>query len=256
MSPARERWSARALGLGTIAAVLLAWEVVGRLGWLNPVLAPRPTLIAETLFEIAGSGEAADPLLHTIALFATGYGIACLIGIALGLAMGMSQALYGLMEPLVELIRPIPKPALVPAFFLFLGIGQVTMVTVVVLAAVFPVLVNTLQGVRGLDPTLLDTARTFRISRWRTIRSIVIPGALPMILVGMRVALGLGLVLAILAEMLAGETGLGFRILDLQRSFQIREMFAWVFILAALGFGLTLVFDAADRRLVPWRGRI
>ena len=109
------------------------------------------------------------------------------------------------------------------------------MVVIVVLAAVFPILISTFQGVRGLDPVLLETARTFQVSRWRTIFSIVLPASLPMILAGMRVALGLGLVLVILAEMLAGEDGIGFRVLDLQRAFQIREMFAWIFVLVVLG---------------------
>jgi ABC-type nitrate/sulfonate/bicarbonate transport system permease component len=160
-----------------------------------------------------------------------------------------------LFEPLVEIVRPIPKSALVPVLFLFLGIGKATMVVIVVLAAVFPILISTFQGVRGLDPVLLETARTFQVSRWRTIFSIVLPASLPMILAGMRVALGLGLVLVILAEMLAGEDGIGFRVLDLQRAFQIREMFAWIFVLVVLGGGLMLLFDMIERRLVPWRGK-
>ena len=163
--------------------------------------------------------------------------------------------MYGLLEPLVEILRPVPKSALVPVLFLFLGIGKTTMITVVVLAALFPVLISTFQGVRGLDPVLLETARTFQVSRMRTIFSIILPASLPMILAGMRVALGLGLVLVILAEMLAGEDGIGFRILDLQRAFQIRDMFAWIFVLVALGGGLMMLFDFVERTLVPWRGK-
>ena len=105
------------------------------------------------------------------------------------------------------------------------------------------------------DPVLLETARTLQVSRARTIVSVILPAALPMILAGMRVALGIGLVLVILAEMLAGEDGIGFRILDLERSFQIRDMFAWIVVLVALGGALTKLFDIAERRLVPWRGR-
>ncbi|WP_430395044.1 ABC transporter permease [Enterovirga aerilata] len=216
---------------------------------------PRPSLVGLTLWEILVGGEFLGPLGHTLLLFAVGYGLACLIGITLGLLMGASPVIYGLFEPLVELIRPLPKSALVPALFLFLGIGPATMVTVVVLAAVFPVLINTLQGVRGIDPVLLDTARTFQCSRTRTLLSVVLPAAMPMILAGMRVGLGLGLVLVILAEMLAGESGLGYLILDLQRSFQIREMYAWIAVLAAVGGTLAVIFDWMDKRVVPWRGR-
>jgi ABC-type nitrate/sulfonate/bicarbonate transport system permease component len=250
-----ERLTARLVGFASLALVLGAWEVAGREALVNPILLSRPSLVAVTLWEIISAGDFLRPLGQTVALFATGYAIASVLGVAIGVAMGVSKAAYGLLEPLVELLRPVPKPALVPALFLFLGIGEATRITVVVLAAIFPVLINTLQGVRGIDPVLLDTARTFRCSRWRTVFQVVLPAAMPGILAGMKVGLGLGLVLVVLAEMLAGETGLGYLILDLQRSFQIRDMYAWVIILAALGGVLSLVFDKAERHLVPWRGR-
>ena len=250
-----ETYNINLWGLVSPAVVISIWEVAGTLGWVNPILLPRPSQIVQSLIELVADGAVVSPLVHTVALFAVGYALASLIGVALGVAMAVSRTLYGLFEPLVEIIRPIPKSALVPVLFLFLGIGKATMITVVVLAAVFPVLISTFQGVKGLDPVLLETARTFQTSRSRTIFSIILPASLQMILAGMRVALGLGLVLVILAEMLAGENGIGFRVLDLQRAFQIREMFAWIFVLIALGGGLMMLFDRVERRLVPWRGR-
>jgi len=243
------------LGLISPLALLSLWELAGARNWVNPILLPRPSQIIDTLGGLIASGSVFGPLTHTLALFAFGYGLACLIGTCLGIAMGTSRTLYGVLEPLVEILRPVPKSALVPVLFLFLGIGKVTMITIVVLAVVFPVLISTLQGVRGLDPVLLETARTFQVSRLRMIVSVVLPASLPMILAGMRVGLGLGLVLVILAEMLAGETGLGFQILDLQRSFHIRDMFAWIFILVALGGSLTILFNGMEKRLIPWRGK-
>ncbi len=239
------------LGLISPLALLSLWELAGARNWVNPILLPRPSQIIDTLGGLIASGSVFGPLTHTLALFAFGYGLACLIGTCLGIAMGTSRTLYGLLEPLVEILQS----ALVPVLFLFLGIGKVTMITIVVLAVVFPVLISTLQGVRGLDPVLLETARTFQVSRLRMIVSVVLPASLPMILAGMRVGLGLGLVLVILAEMLAGETGLGFQILDLQRSFHIRDMFAWIFILVALGGSLTILFNGMEKRLIPWRGK-
>jgi ABC-type nitrate/sulfonate/bicarbonate transport system permease component len=255
MSRRSEIYDSNLWGLVSPALVLSIWEVAGTVGWINPILLPRPSQIVQSLIELVADGVVFAPLLYTVALFAVGYALASLMGIGLGVAMATSRVLYGLLEPLVEILRPIPKSALVPVLFLFLGIGKATMITVVVLAAVFPVLISTFQGVKGLDPILLETARTFQISRSRTIFSIILPASLPMILAGMRVALGLGLVLVILAEMLAGEDGIGFRILDLQRSFQIRDMFAWIFVLIVLGGGLMMLFDLVERRLVPWRGR-
>ena len=255
MSRRREPLGLGLLGLISPIVVLCIWEVASRLGWTNPVLLPSPSQIIAALFALMASGAIASPLAHTAGLFAVGYVLAVLIGTGIGIAMATSRTLYGLLEPLVEIVRSIPKPALVPALFVFLGIGKATMVTLVVLASVFPVLISTFQGVRGLDPVLLETARTLQVSRARTIVSVILPASLPMILAGMRVALGIGLVLVILAEMLAGEDGIGFRILDLERSFQIRDMFAWIVVLVALGGALTKLFDIAERRLVPWRGR-
>jgi ABC-type nitrate/sulfonate/bicarbonate transport system permease component len=250
-----ERWRSRLVGLLSLVTVLAVWEFVARQKLVNPVLMPAPSTIADTLSGLLVSGEFLGPLLHTIAVFAGGYAIGCLLGIGIGLWMGCSRAAYGLLEPLVELLRPIPKSALVPALFLFLGIGKVTMVTVVAFGSVFPVLINTLQGVRDIDPVLLDTARTFQCARRRTVFSVILPAALPSVLTGMKVSLGLGVALAVLAEMLAGENGLGFVILDTQRAFQIREMYAWVVILAVFGVGLSLLFDKIEQHAAPWRGR-
>jgi ABC-type nitrate/sulfonate/bicarbonate transport system permease component len=250
-----DRWTSRLVGLLSLVTVLAVWEFVARYRLVNPVLMPAPSMIADTLGGLLVNGEFLGPLLHTIAVFTAGYAIGCLLGIGIGLWMGCSRAAYGLLEPLVELLRPIPKSALVPALFLFLGIGKVTMVTVVAFGSVFPVLINTLQGVRDIDPVLLDTARTFQCTRRRAVLSVILPAALPSVLTGMKVSLGLGVALAVLAEMLAGENGLGFVILDTQRAFQIREMYAWVVILAVFGVGLSLLFDKIEQHAAPWRGR-
>jgi ABC-type nitrate/sulfonate/bicarbonate transport system permease component len=250
-----DRWTSRLVGLLSLVTVLAVWEFVARYRLVNPVLMPAPSTIADTLGGLLVSGEFLGPLVHTIAVFTAGYAIGCLLGIGIGLWMGCSRAAYGVLEPLVELLRPIPKSALVPALFLFLGIGKVTMVTVVAFGSVFPVLINTLQGVRDIDPVLLDTARTFQCTRRRAVLSVILPAALPSVLTGMKVSLGLGVALAVLAEMLAGENGLGFVILDTQRAFQIREMYAWVVILAVFGVGLSLLFDKIEQHAAPWRGR-
>ncbi|MGE0797507.1 MAG: ABC transporter permease [Lautropia sp.] len=233
----------------------LVWEAVSRLGWVNAVLLPPPSTVLPRLVELVVSGQFVEPLTLTLGLLFLGYGVACLIGVATGAAMAVSSTAFGLLEPLVELMRPIPKPALVPPLFLFLGPGPVTMVAIVVLAAMFPVLINTLQGIREVDPVLVDTARTMRASRARTLLRVILPAALPMILGGMRVSLGLGFVLVVLAEMLAGENGVGFLILDMQRAFQIQDMYAWVILLALVGLGLSSLFELVELRLVPWRSR-
>jgi ABC-type nitrate/sulfonate/bicarbonate transport system permease component len=245
----------KSFGVLSVLGALLLWELVCRAGLVNISLLPPPSQIAPALWTILASGSFLLPLGQTLSMLLIGYTIACVAGIALGLSMGCSDRLYGLLEPLVEVVRPIPKPALIPAMVVFLGIGAGMKITMVALAALFPVLINTLQGVRGVDPVLLATARTLGLSRAATIRKIILPASLPMILTGMRVSLGMGLVLVILAEMLAAESGIGFLILDLQRSFQVRPMYAWIAILAAIGLSLNVVFEMVEDRVVPWRAK-
>ncbi len=141
----------KGFGLLSILGVLLLWELVCRAGLINLSLLPPPSQIAPTLWKILASGSFLVPLSQTLGMLLIGYTIACVAGVALGLLMGCSDYLYGLLEPLVEVIRPIPKPALIPAMVVFLGIGAGMKITMVALAALFPVLINTLQGVRGVD---------------------------------------------------------------------------------------------------------
>lgn len=247
-------WRHWAPGTAAVALTLSAWELLGRTGVFNPALLPAPSVILATLADIVRTESLVQPLLQTLGLMAAGYAIACCLGIVLGVAMGRSDAVHRLMEPLVELVRPIPKPALIPPLFLFLGIGLETMLFIVALAAFFPVLINTLQGVRGVDPVLLNTARTLRLSRLAVVFKVVLPAALPMVATGMRVSLGLALTLVVVAEMLAGENGVGFLILDMQRAFQIQRMYAWLVVLAVLGLLLNAAFEWAENRALPWRG--
>lgn len=240
-------------GAAVLGLILLGLEFAVEAGWVRRALMPPPTTIALTLWELLESGAFVEPLLATMTLVFTGFAIGSALGVAAGLAMGWFPAAFRLLEPLVELLRPIPKAALVPPLMLFLGIGTTMKVTSVALAVLFPVLVNTLQGVRGTDRVMLDAARTHGWGTAHTLRHLVLPSALPFILAGMRISLGLALVLAVLAEMLSGQGGLGFLILDMQRSFLIRQMYAWLIILAVLGLALNGLFLLAERRALHWQ---
>src|SRR5262249_20305292 len=125
---------------------------------------------------------------------------------------------------------------------------------IVFLACLFPILLNTYGGVRDIDPVLIDTGRTFGISNLQTILMIVLPAALPSILTGMRISLGISLVVAVAAEMIAGSSGIGYFILDMQRVFRVPEMFAGIFTLAALGFTINFLFIKVEAHLLRWRG--
>jgi ABC-type nitrate/sulfonate/bicarbonate transport system permease component len=244
--------SGRIAGFLLIAAALvtLEWAVASR--HIRRALVPAPTDVFAELVHIIRAGDLWAPLAQTISLLAIAYIVASVLAVAVGLAMGRSRTLFNLLEPLVEILRPLPKPALLPPLILFLGIGSAMKITIVGLAVFFPVLINTVQGVRGIDPVMIGTARTFGYGRFQIVRKIVLPAALPFIFTGLRVSLGLGLILVVVAEMLAGTGGVGYLILDMQRMFQARAMYAWLVILACLGFVLNAGFVLLERRILFW----
>ncbi len=243
-----ERW----LGVLTLVVLIGLLEAAVRGGGVNAALVPAPSTVALRLSTILQTGDAWRPLGETLALLAAAYALGCALAVAAGLAMGRSAWVHGLLEPLVEVLRPLPKPALLPPLILFLGLGAPMKLTVIALGVFFPVLVNTVQGVRGTEPVMLDAARTFGHTRMHTLLAVVLPASLPMVLAGMRVSLGLGLVLVIVAEMMAGTGGVGYLILDMQRSFRVPEMYAWIVILAVLGWALNAVFVSVEGRVTRW----
>lgn len=239
-------------GTFVIALALAAIELASRTGLIKSVVLPPTTEIARALWRILATGTFVEPTLQTLAVLLAAYAAACLAGIALGIAMGWFRPVYGLLEPLVEILRTIPKPVLLPPLMLFLGLGDPMKLVIVALAAFFPVLINTIQAVRAVDPVLIDTARTFGRGTAAILARVVFPASVPLILAGMRVSLGIALVLVVLAEMMAGTGGLGQLILDMEHAFKVRETFAWLVILAVVGFALAMLFDWVERRVAFW----
>lgn len=237
------------LFIGAILAVL-QWLV--QAGHIRRALFPPPSVVGAAVWRLLVNGGFAEPLAETLGLLFLGFAIAVVLGIGIGLLIGVSRVFFDLLEPLIEVLRPMPKSALLPALMLFLGLGLLMKVTAVALACFFPVLINTVQGVRGVDPTMIDTGRTFGLSLWTMTRKVILPASLPYILAGMRVSLGLALLVTTLAEMLAGGGGIGFLILDNERAFRVTQMYAWLVVLAAVGLTLNYAIAAAERRLAPW----
>jgi ABC-type nitrate/sulfonate/bicarbonate transport system permease component len=183
-----------------------------------------------------------------------GFGLATLVAVPLGLLMGSVPFIYRLLEPITEFVRPIPSSAYIPVAILFLGIDNEMKIFVVFLACLFPILLNTYSGVRGVDPVLIDTGRTLGVSWLRALWAIVLPASLPSILTGMRISLGISLIVAVVAEMIAGSSGIGYFILDMQRVFRVPEMFAGIFTLGLLGFAINFMFLKVESHLLRWRG--
>jgi ABC-type nitrate/sulfonate/bicarbonate transport system permease component len=182
----------------------------------------------------------------------TGYTIAVVLGVTLGMLMGYYRFFYNLLEPLVEVLRPIPGAAYLPILVLFVGIGHEMKVILILIAAFFPILLNTYSGVRSIDVVQFDTARTLGLTTFQTFRELIVPAASPHILTGMRISLAISLILAILGEMIVSNDGLGYYTLLAQRTFRIPEVYAGLFMLAIFGYILNRLFLLAEARLIRW----
>jgi ABC-type nitrate/sulfonate/bicarbonate transport system permease component len=245
-----KRWP----GFLLIVLILVLWEYASAQKWIDPVSMPRVSTIALSWVKNINNGALLESLGPTLARIGAGFGLAALVAIPLGLLMGSVPFIYRLFEPITEFVRPIPSSAYIPVAILFLGIDNEMKVFVVFLAALFPILLNTYSGVRGVDSVLIDTGRTFGVSWMRALWSIVLPASLPSILTGMRISLGISLIVVVVAEMIAGNSGIGYFILDMQRIFRVPEMFAGIFTLGVLGFAINFLFLKVEGRLLRWRG--
>jgi ABC-type nitrate/sulfonate/bicarbonate transport system permease component len=245
-------WGRRALGLATLLAVLAAWEIASRTRLLNPQFFPPVTDILGTFWTLWANNVFPEHLAATLRRMAVGYAAAAVIGVGLGLVMGRWQGVYDLFEPVVEFARPMPPVALIPVLILVLGIGDEMKVAIVLFASLFPVLLNTVDGVRGVHPTLLDVARTFRFSEADRLRKVILPAALPQIVAGLRISLAIALIVALVSEMIGATQGLGYFVLQAQRGLRIRDMYAAIVMLALLGFTLNGLFVLAESRVLAW----
>lgn len=240
----------RAFGWLTLALLLLAWEAVTAF-WPSPGL-PAPSRIATVWVTEMRDGELLHDLVETLISMAYGYGIAALIGVTLGVLMARVRVLYALFEPLVELIRPVPTIVFIPVIILYVGLGREMNVLAIVLSAVEPILIASYSGARAVPAALRDTAASFGLNWWQTVREIVVPAAAPQIFVGLRLALASSFVLAIASGMIAGNAGIGFYILNAQQTLDITRMYAGAATVAAVGYGLNYGFLAIERRLLHW----
>ena len=191
-------------------------------------------------------------ILPSLGRLLLGYAIAVVAGVTLGTVLGLNARVRQAAEPVLEFFRAIPPPALVPIFLLIIGIGDETKLVVIATGAVWPILLNTVEGVRGYDSVLSDTSATFGIRGWRRLKEFILPGALPFIVAGMRTGLSIAIILMVISEMFAPTTGLGASIILAQRSFAIPDMWSGVLVLGLIGFGLAMLFRLFERRILSW----
>lgn len=246
----------RALGWLLIGTIFVLWEVGRRLGVISSANLPPPSEIVEAFRDLFWGGNGFQHLGVTVMRVFCGYGLAIIVGVALGMAMGTWRTVDSLLEPAIELLRPVPVTALVPLAILFVGIGNELKIIIAFIGAFFPILINTYAGTRSVSSTLRETAATFRLTTQQRIVHIVLPAAAPSIFVGFRLGLTITFVVTVVCEMIAGNTGLGYYILHSQQMMLMPELYAGVLALALTGYLLNFAFLGVEKRILFWSDRI
>jgi ABC-type nitrate/sulfonate/bicarbonate transport system permease component len=243
----------RIISIASPVALLLAWEVAARTGMIDTRFFPAPSSIVQSLIATTESGELLQNTWISLQRLFWGSLFGAVPALVLGVVMGLNRMVRAVIEPLVVATYPIPKSSILPLALLIFGLGESSKVFMVALGVFFPVIINTMTGVLEINKIYIDVGRNFKAGRWNTFRTIAIPGALPMIMTGLRLGVGMGLVLIAIAEMVGAKSGLGYMIWNAWETFAVEQMYVGLFVIAIIGFVLTLILNAIERVLIPWR---
>jgi ABC-type nitrate/sulfonate/bicarbonate transport system permease component len=213
---------------------------------------PPLRTIVETFSKLWFSAQATQNIVPSVVRFSVGYLAAALLGVAIGIPVGASRNLRNVLEPVLEFLRAIPPPVLVPVLILFTGLGNEMKALVIVFGCVWPVLLNTVAGVRALDEVLAEVVRSYRIGPFARFWHFILPGASPQIFTGLRQSVSIGLILMVVSEMYAAKDGIGFALVQYQRSFAIPEMWSGIIVLGIIGIVLSLIFRAFEAWILGW----
>ena len=239
-----------ALGLLVFAACLAMWELWARGG--APFHVPRASEVMETAWHEWPTRDFLSEAWTSLRRLATGYAIAAVIGIGLGLLVGTSLRARRTLDPFFELLRAVPVIAIVPVAILVLGVGDAERIAVIAFGVVFPILLNTIGGVRAIPLEVRDSASMLHVGRVERVLRVYLPAALPSIFTGLRIALSLGLVMVVISEFVGQQDGLGNYILVQQSILNFPEMYAGILFLGLLGYLLNVLFLVVERRVLAW----
>lgn len=237
----------------SIICLLVIWEIICRSGLVSSLFLPAPSQIITSLIDMIAGGEIGSSLAASLYRILLGFALGSLLGLAVGLVTGTSALFDKIGTPIVNALYPIPKIALLPLFILWLGIGELSKVTIIALGVFFPVAMNTYSGVKNVDTLLIKVAVSFNASWWMTMKSVVLPNALPMIFAGLRLAAGTSLLLLVAAEMIAAQEGIGALILHYGDLMITDRLMAGVIVLSLLGLIFNLLLQWCERKAVPWK---
>lgn len=257
--PAYLLWYQRSLSLiaryGLLVLFFAGWQIASTAGWLNAAIIPPLDKIFVALWNGITQGALLGDITISLQRAGLAFAAAIVVGIPLGLFMGQIRPLEQALDPILQLFRQTSALALYPIFILLLGLGETSKVFVIFWAALFPILLSTISGVKEVDTKLLEMARTFGAGRLTLFYRVIVPASVPSIFIGLRLSATTALLLLIAAEMIGANQGIGFRVMNAQYNFQIPMMFAAIFLLAFAGLLANAILVVLQRRLCRWNIR-
>jgi sulfonate transport system permease protein len=245
------RWS-HARWLSPVALLLL-WEAGSRLGIIPPRVLAAPSAVAETFWQLTVSGELPSNLVVSLGRAFAGLLIALSVAVTFGLLSGLSRWGETLIDPLMQIKRTIPSLALTPLFIVWFGIGETPKIALIAVAAAFPLYLNLFAGIRGVDVKLVEAARSFGLNGWSLVREVILPGALPSFFVGLRYALGVSVLVLVVAEQINAQAGLGHLINNARDFMRTDIIVVCLLVYALLGLGADALVRTLERKTLAWR---
>ena len=243
----------RLISLASPLALLLLWEILVRTGVLDARFFPAPSRIFETLLLLIEDGSLWANTWASLQRLFWGFLLGGVPALLLGIAMGLNRTLRALVDPLVATTYPIPKSAIFPLILLIFGLGESSKIVMVAIGVFYPVLINSVTGVLEINKIYLDVGRNFGASRWQIFRTVAFPGAVPHIMSGVKLGIGMGLILIAIAEMIGAKSGLGFMIWNAWEILSVETMYVGLIVIALLGFLFSMILNEVERELVPWK---
>ena len=243
----------RLLGVGSPLLLLLLWEISARGGLIDVRFFPAPSAIAAQAVVLTASGELWGHLAASLRRLAWGTLLGGIPALLLGITMGLYRPVRAAIDPLISATYPVPKSAILPLILLIFGLGEASKIVMVALGVFFPVLINTITGVLQIDKIYLDVGKNFRATRWQTFRTVALPGAMPSIMAGIKLGIGMGLILIAIAEMVGAKNGIGFMIWDAWQILSVETMYVGLIVISILGFLLTLILNEIEGWILPWK---
>ncbi|HKC29101.1 MAG TPA: ABC transporter permease [Jatrophihabitans sp.] len=237
----------------SIAALLTAWQLAPTLGWVDKTFLPPLSQVLHAWWNLAGSGQLWADTSISLQRSLTGFGIAILFGVPLGLLIGWYPLAAELLNPLLTVFLNTAALALLPVFTLILGIGETSKIAIIVYASVWPILYNTISGVRNVDPLLIKSARSLGVGPVRLFQKVILPASAPTIFTGVRLSGAASILVLITTEMVGAKAGLGYLIINSQFNFQIPQMYAGILTVSLVGVAFNALLRGLERRFSTWR---